>query len=402
MASPTPRETRDPVRRPWTVGAICAAAVAFDGYDVVVYGATLTSLREEWGLTPGQAGLVGSAALVGMLAGALAVGAVSARLGRRRAFIAAVAWFSALMVACAAAPSAMVFAALRVAAGVGLGAVLPLAAAMTVEHAPAARRNLAYVAMQTGFPVGGLAAALTAMAVLPDRSWHLLYLVAGLPLLTVVPAALAGLPESAEEPAAGARGRAALALLFAPGTRVATLLFWAMSFCSLLFVYGANTWLPALMHDAGATVARSLGFLLSFNAGAVLGGLLAGAAADRWESRPVVAASFLLGAAGVAAFAYADSPAALLSLAALTGYGAVATQTLINGWVTRHYPAAARTTGIGWSLGVGRLGAIAGPAVTGFIVAATGGGRAAFLLFAALAVLGAGFAAAVTARPQAG
>lgn len=385
----------------WTVGAICGTAVAFDGYDVVVYGATLTSLREEWDLDPSTAGLVGSAALVGMLLGALCVGPFSARFGRRRTFIAAVTWFSILMVGCAASPSASIFAVLRTFAGIGLGAVLPLAASMTVENAPENRRNIAYVVMQTGFPVGGLTAALVSMNVLPQHSWHWMYLFAGLPLVLVVPAAVIFLPESEEEPNTGAaRGLDAVRMLFAPGTKLATVLFWAMSFCSLLFVYGANTWLPTLMHDAGSTVTRSLGFLLSFNAGAIFGGFFAGAAADRWGSRPVVAVSFLLGSAGVVAFAFTTAPDVLLALAAVTGYGAVATQTLINGWVTRHYPPQARTTGIGWSLGIGRLGAIAGPAVTGFIVAATGGGQMAFILFACLAALGAVLASQVRPHPE--
>ena len=83
---------------------------------------------------------------------------------------------------------------------------------------------------------------------------------------------------------------------------------------------------------------------------------------------------------------------------AFAGYGAVATQTLINGWVTRSYPATARTTGVGWSLGIGRIGGIVGPSVTGAIVSATGGGTAAFLLFAAVGVIGALLAAAVNQR----
>lgn len=109
----------------------------------------------------------------------------------------------------------------------------------------------------------------------------------------------------------------------------------------------------------------------------------------------MVTASFLVGALAVLAFSGADGTALLLVLAAVAGYGAVATQTLINGWVTRSYPAQARTTGVGWSLGIGRIGGIVGPSVTGWIVSATSGGTAAFLLFAAVGVVGALVAGAV-------
>ncbi|MGO3481697.1 MFS transporter, partial [Corynebacterium variabile] len=139
----------------------------------------------------------------------------------------------------------------------------------------------------------------------------------------------------------------------------------------------------------------SLNFLLCFNLGAIVGGIAAGWAADRWGSKIVVTASFLVGALAVLAFSGADGTALLLVLAAVAGYGAVATQTLINGWVTRSYPAQARTTGVGWSLGIGRIGGIVGPSVTGWIVSATSGGTAAFLLFAAVGVVGALVAGAV-------
>ncbi|AWT27199.1 Gentisate transporter [Corynebacterium provencense] len=391
-------------RLPYGVMAVCGTAIAFDGYDIVVYGTTLSKLREEWGLSSGTAGLVGSSALVGMFVGAILVGTFAARWGRRRAFLGCVTWFSVLMILCAAAPGPEVFAVVRFLAGIGLGGVMPLAAALTTEFSPVRRRAVAYVIMQSGYPVGGVAAALLAKWVVPAFSWHWMYLIAALPLVTVLPAARRWLPESREVPAgtpAEHRRHAArdgLRIIFSPTFRATTVLFWAMSFCSLLFVYGANTWLPTLMQDAGRGFSSSLNFLLYFNLGAIVGGVAAGVAADRWGSKIVVTASFLVGAAAVLCFAGADSTALLLILAAFAGYGAVATQTLINGWVTRSYPATARTTGVGWSLGIGRIGGIVGPSVTGAIVSATGGGTAAFLLFAAVGVIGALLAAAVNQR----
>lgn len=392
-------------RLPVGVMAICGTAIAFDGYDIVVYGTTLSKLREEWGLTSGQAGNVGSAALVGMFLGALVVGTFASRWGRKRTFLACVTWFSALMVLCAAAPGPELFALVRFLAGIGLGGVMPLAAAFTTEFSPRDRSAVAYVIMQSGYPVGGVAASLLAKWIIPELSWHWMYLVAALPLVTVLPAAWKWLPESVEEKAVAAssstRGqrrsssRDGLRALFAPGMRSTTVMFWVMSFCSLLFVYGANTWLPTLMQDAGRGFSSSLNFLLCFNLGAIVGGIAAGVAADRWGSKIVVTASFLSGAVAVLCFAGADGTMLLLILAAVAGYGAVATQTLINGWVTRSYPAEARTTGVGWSLGIGRLGGIVGPSVTGWIVSATSGGTAAFLLFAAVGVIGAVVAGSV-------
>ncbi|MCZ9309418.1 MFS transporter [Corynebacterium uberis] len=376
-------------RLPGAIIAICGAAIAFDGYDIVVYGTTLSRLRDEWGLDPSTAGLVGSSALAGMLLGAILVGSFASLWGRKRTFLACLIWFSVLMAACAAAGGPVLFAVLRFLAGLGLGGVMPLAAALTTEFAPPGRRAVAYVLMQSGYPIGGVAASLIAMWVIPNLSWHWMYLIGALPLITVVPAAWKWLPDSRED-AASNDHTAGLRIIFAPHLRAMTIAFWAISFCSLLFVYGANTWLPALMEANGHAFRSSLAFLMCFNAGAIIGGIAAGVVADKLGSRIVVTASFIIGAVAICAFAFVGSTAVLLGIAIFAGYGAVATQTLINGWVTRSYPAAARTTGVGWSLGMGRLGAIIGPWVTGVLVASTGASQAPFLLFAATALVGAG------------
>jgi AAHS family benzoate transporter-like MFS transporter len=387
-------------RLPWGVIAICGAAIAFDGYDLVIYGATLLSLRQEWGMSAAEAGLLGSLPLLGMLLGSILVGAAADRLGQRRVFVVAVAWFSIFTLACALADGPVVFAALRLLAGLGLGGVMPVAAALTTQAAPSSRGNLAYVIMQSGYPVGGMAASLLAMTQLPTHGWRPMYVVAAIPLLVIVPLAFRYLPKTS-----AVRGDAdevgSVRVLFAPLLRRYTLIFWGMSLASLLFVYGMNTWLPSLMVGAGHTISSGLAFLTAFNAGAIVGGVGGGWAADRWGSRRVVASSFLCGAAAVAVLAVASTESVLSSAGvfsaesvlllavALAGFGAVGTQTLINGWVTRFYPAHVRATGIGWSLGIGRLGGIAGPFTVGVIEQTTGTTGAAFTLFATIAVAGA-------------
>ncbi|MDR1431788.1 MAG: MFS transporter [Propionibacteriaceae bacterium] len=392
---------RSPQRLPWAVIAICGTAIAFDGYDLVVYGATLLSLRAEWGMSAAQAGMLGSLPLLGMLLGSMLAGAAADRWGRRRVFVGAVAWFSVFTVACALAAGPTAFAGLRLLAGLGLGGVLPVAAALTMESAPPGRANLAYVIMQSGYPAGGIAASLLALVQLPAYGWRVMYAVAAAPLLVIVPLAFRCLPSGgAGRGESEAGGAASVRKLLSGGLRRHTLVFWGMSLASLLFVYGMNTWLPSLMVAAGHTLSSGLGFLAAFNAGAILGGLCGGWAADRWGSRRVVAVSFLCGAAAVGVLAGVADEGVMLSAVALAGYGAVGTQTLINGWVTRFYPDRVRATGIGWSLGIGRFGGIAGPFAVGVIEQASGTAAAAFALFAAVALGGA--ALSFLARPARG
>ena len=143
----------------------------FDGYDLIVYGSVVPSLLAEpgWNLGPAQAGAIGSYALIGMLVGALGAGAVTDVIGRRRIMLIGITWFSLMMILCAFAPTPGVFGLLRFLAGLGLGEVMPSAIALTVEFAPRDRRQLYNALMFVGYSVGGVLAAVLALALVADH-----------------------------------------------------------------------------------------------------------------------------------------------------------------------------------------------------------------------------------------
>lgn len=405
-------ETRSMHPLRWLVVGLCGLALVFDGYDLVVYGTTVAALRREWGITGAEAGFIASLSLVGMLVGALGIGTLTDLLGRRRTLIGAVVLFSAAMPLCALAQGPGTFAALRLVAGLGLGGVMPIASALVTEYAPPGRRNLTYVLMQSGYAVGGVLAASLALAVVPEHGWRPMYVVGGLPLLLFLPVALRLLPESVEYLAARGRTeeaaqlaarlgmqvpapaeaaeeqRGGIGVLFSRPFVVPTLLFWAMTFCALLLIYGLSTWLPDIMREQGYPLGSALSFLLAFNLGSIAGSAMGGLAADRFGSVPVIATTFALG--GLAILGLASDPGrfGLYLLCAVGGYGTIGAQNLINPFVTRAYPQHARATGVGWSLGIGRLGAILGPAVGGLVLDSDLGPDWNFYLFASVAGLG--------------
>lgn len=401
-------------RTSWAVFILCGLAVAFDGYDLVVYGTTVPALIAEWGIGPAQAGALGSYALIGMLVGALLVGTLTDLVGRRRMLLACVAWFSVFTAACAFAPSPEIFGVLRFIGGIGLGGLMPTAAALVVEYAPEKRVNLTYAVMQSGYAVGGILASALAIPLLPAAGWRVMYLIGALPVVLVLPLAWRMLPESLEYLVVSGRTEEARALaaklgrpvpdvqrparrswtavlrsVAAPGYRVGTLLLWLAAFCGLLTVYGMNTWLPQIMRQANFPLGSALSFLLVFNVGSIVGSVIGGRAADRLGSKVVIVVSFLLAAAGIAALTAQPGTVALYALVAIAGYGTIGTQNLLNVHITRYYPAAVRSSGIGWALGVGRLGAILGPSLGGLVLASGADYRWNFWLFAFVALVGA-------------
>jgi len=409
----------------WVV-AICLVTIVFDGYDLIVYGAVvpaLTAPGSEWHLTLPQAGAIGSYALMGMVVGTLIVGALTDILGRRRIMLASIAWFSIAMGLSAMAPSPEIFGAMRFVTGIGLGGVVPTAIALTVEYAPPHRRNFNNALMFSGFSIGGVLAAVLAINLLPDHGFRVLFWVGMAPLLIVVPLAWKFLPESAAYLLArGRRGEAealaarygiplpaesgsaetksAIATLFAGNRVIATVLFGAASFIGLLLVYGLNQWLPKIMTTAGFPLGSALTFLLVLNVGAVVGSLLVSLLADRWGSKAVTIAAFGSAAASLAALATKPEAGLLMALVAVAGFGTTGTQILINGYVATHYPASARATALGWSLGIGRIGAIVGPTYGAWLLASGKGIEWNFYGFAIPAVIGALIIAAVPASRE--
>lgn len=383
--------------------AICGITVIADGYDVVVYGAVIPSLLHErgWDLTPARAGLIGSVALIGMLVGATTLGTLTDILGRRRMLIACVTWFSALTGLCAIAPSPDVFGVFRFLAGLGLGGVLPTATALTGEYSQPRTRNLAYAIIFNGFPLGGIIAALTGIFVIPQFGWRPMFFVALLPLVLVIPLAIKFLPESipfllakgryaeaektadrwnipldearrevsaSGEPPSGSGGMSAVKSLFSRRYIVATLCFLAMTFLCLFMIYGFNTWLPEIMHQAGYSSGSALAFLLVFNIGAVVGTIVISLAADRLGSKPVIATTFLLASVAVILLSLRLPTAMLFAAVALGGVGAMGTQTFVLAYISKHYPVRMGATAMGWTLGFGRLGSMLAPPLLGLII----------------------------------
>lgn len=400
---------------------LCFATIVFDGYDLVVFGSTVPTILkyEQWAVSPAQAGLIGSLALVGMLIGTLSVGILTDRLGRRKIMLASISWFSVCILLTAMAPTVEIFAALRFLTGLGLGGVVPTCIALTVEYARKDRRQIANAVMFSGYSVGGVLASLLAINLLPHMDFHWMYAIGALPLVTLLPVVWKFMPESvaylarkgrfqeseaaaaqyglvysdivtSEDKAGGtATKNSSIRTIFKQKWRLSTILFALASFCGLLLVYGLNTWLPQIMRQAGFNLGDALTFLLVLNAGAIIGSISASVVADRIGIKKVVTTSFVLACIAILMLSLQLPLALLLVIVAFAGLGSVGTQILVGGYCATHYPQSLSATALSWSLGVGRIGAITGPIIGGFIVSLALGWQVNFYMFAAFAVIGA-------------
>jgi AAHS family benzoate transporter-like MFS transporter len=348
--------------------------ILFDGYDLIVYGAVVPALLryEPWGLTPTDAGLIGSYALIGMLVGALVAGAVTDLVGRRKVLLISVSWFSLTMAACALAPSAELFGLFRLLGGLGLGGVMPTAIALTAEYSAPHRRSLNNALMFSGYSVGGILSAVLALALLPEFGFRIMFWLGALPLVTVVPLLWRYLPESESYLAASGRTRKSkrgVAALFTRRHLVPAVLFAVTSFFGLLLVYGLNTWLPQIMKSAGYPLSSSLLFLVMMNVGAAVGSVLVAPVGDRLGMKPVTAVAFVAAAVSIYLLSSPMAAPVMYALVAVAGFGTIGTQIMINAYVAMHFPPEVRATALGWTLGIGRLGAVVGPTFGGILLA---------------------------------
>jgi len=404
------------------VMSLAFVGLLFDGYDLVVYGACVsTFLRDPTQLgavTPATAGQLGSYALFGVLVGALLAGSVGDILGRRKVMLFAYAWFSIGMAATALTSSVAAFGAMRFLTGLGVGALVATTAALVSEFAPKGKKNLCNALVYSGIPAGSLMAAALAIVLMGAIGWRGLFMIGALPLVTLFPLAYFKMPESVAWLAA--RGRIAEAGALADRTGVgmpdaasqsadsmsgpidgkaswaglftsyplATFLLGLMSATGLMLVYSLNTWLPELMLRAGFNARGSLSFLMVLNGGAVVGALMGSKVADRFGAKLVVAACFALGALAILLLTAGFSLGMLLAVVAVVGLGTSGTQTLIYGLVANFYRTNVRSAGVAWCAGFGRLGGVGGPILGGYLA---GGGFALetiFYILASVAVLG--------------
>ena len=378
---------------------MCAAVLFVDGFDTQAIGYVAPELAREWQLGRGALGSVFSAGLFGLLLGSLLFSPVADRLGRKWIVIGSTVAFGLLTLATTLAHDVGTLTMLRFLTGLGLGGAMPNAVALTAEISPHRRRATMVMAMFCGFSLGAAVGGLIAAAMIPALGWRSVFVLGGVAPLLLALYLGRTLPESARflaltgkadaqvrhivgwlfpdaplPPASrfgvaeGPTHGVAVRALFTDGRTAFTLLLWTVFFMSLVDLYFLSNWLPTVLSDLGASVSAAAIIGSMLQVGGLVGTFALGRVIDRFSFR-ALAATYLLAAVAVAAvgLVHRSVPGVTLAIFA-SGFCIVGGQVAANALASAAYPTAARATGVGWALGIGRVGSIVGPLIGGLLL----------------------------------
>ena len=381
------------------VTALLLVAMFVDGFEAQAPGFAAPAIIKDWGIPRSSMGLVFGAGNLGLMLGAVLLGILGDRFGRKSTIIVGclvLAVFSFLTMFATDLPTLRL---LRIGSGIGVGGVLPSVIALGTEFSPKRVQATTIWTLLIGYQAGASSGALVSTLLFPLYGWQVMFLIGGiLPIVTAL-LILAFLPESvrflALDPKARDRMASVLARieprlhldrdtrlivheekksgfrlahLFADGRAGFTLLLWAVYVANLMALQFLLTWLPTVLESA--TVPRGVAATATVlvPAGGIVGGLILSRFLDHGSIRPV-AMAFALGVPLVALIGSAGDSTALLMLATFgAGCTVIGGQTNLHATAGRFYPTFIRANGIGWANGVGRIGSIFGPVIGGVLI----------------------------------
>ena len=383
----------------WRIFALFVVLNAFDGYDLYVYSGTIPLIMKDFHINPIMAGAIASYMLMGSLVGALFLGTLTDKLGRKRALVFFIALFSLGMFMVSRSNSPLVFGFWRFITGVGVGGSQPISTALCTEFSPRKNRGKIVSTVHGGFSVGSVTAALAGIYLYAHYTWRSVYVLGSMTALAL-PLFILLLPESPvrlmrshqfekvrallckirpDQPVPGdckleieqGGGKAPVVEIFTEGRAKSTVLFWVVAFMNSYGLFGFATWLPKLIMGHGYPLATGLTFMLAMATTTISGSFIGGALADKLGFKTALVLFFLTSFTSITLVGFTGRFAYLMPLVCLAGLGLYGAQNLLNSYLPPFYPPSMRSTATSVSFGLSRIGALTGPVVIGALLAAS-------------------------------
>lgn len=406
------------------VFVICALCLIMDGFDVQGLGYVLPALGQEWNVSSAALGGALGTGNLGMLVGSLVFTILGDKIGRRPVLIGGTIVFGTFTLLTARATTVEQLVVLRFLASLGLGSIMPNAVALIGEYSPQRARVTLMMGVTVGFTAGAAVAGFVAAWLIPAFGWQAVFYVGGaIPLVIALPM-LVLLPESLQWLVLRGRDRdvviqrlrridpdvpassntifivpeqkhsgVPVVHLFREERGRVTLTLWVVNFLNIMNLYALSGWLTTIIRAAGYSTRASVLIGTLLQVGGTLGAFGSAWAIGRRGFVHVLTWSFATACVSIAAIGqvigYALAPALLAALVLLAGWCVIGGQPGLNALAATYYPTRVRSTGVGWALGVGRIGGIVGPVLGGILLEREWATPALFIVAAAPAFISA-------------
>ncbi len=369
-----------------------------DGYDAQLLGFVVPTLAQVWETPKAAFGIVFTCNLLGLTVGSLLLTPLADRFGIRKTLLTCVLLFSGLTLLSAWADDIYTLAAIRFLCGIGMGGAMPSAMALMADYSPPRMKTFFVTMAAAGFAFGGAVGGFIAASIMQTYGWHSIFIVGGVAPLLLMPFLYLWLPESLSRLFRATHLRAALGVmldkflpqwtppapvsdgkpqkvtivdLFRYGYLKPTIFIWGSCIASFTVLYFTVSWLPTLLRDTGFSSSAASLTTSAFLASGTLGAVSLSYLADKVRSKVWLVGKVMVicGIATALVGFEHGNPTLTVIAVMVAGFCLIGGSLTLNGVISNFYPPHIRATGVGWALGVGRLGAIAGPLVGAMLIA---------------------------------
>ena len=361
---------------------ICFLCNMLDGMDVLIISYTAPAIAKAWSISPANLGIVFSSGLVGMTVGAIFLAPLADRFGRKPLMVLAALIMGSCIYLTSFATDINVLMIYRFISGLGIGTMMASTAAITAEYAPASTRDFWVSTVVAGYPVGAVLTGISSAKIIAESGWEHLFQLAGIATFLVVPILLFLLKESDEFKAKAKPEDAKLSALFTSEYKWSTWQLWGALFLSFTTLYFLMNWIPKLATNAGLSMELAIYSGTIFNLGAIVGIPVQGYFSSRFGLKKSIGTLLLITGVLLGIFGLFSGSNLILVVLFFLGFGVQGSFVGLYAVAARMYPTAFRSTGVGWAIGMGRLGGIIGPVLGGLLVGLGFGMAQSFIFFA--------------------
>ncbi len=404
----------------YVIFALCFILNMFDGMDVVILSYSAAGIMADLDVSSIQMGGVFSAGLIGMAFGGLILGSYADKVGRRRIILIGVTLIAVGVIAGSMSQSILQLILTRLVAGFGIGGMFASVTAITAEYTPLRIRNIVIMLITAGYPLGALLTGLASSWAVPEFGWRGTMIVAGSMTAMMLPICFFLLPESlfflARDGGEAATRRINKVMgrmkhphitdridsffdqhrkisftdLLNPQYRTVSLRLWAGLICTFMTMYYLLSWIPKIAIDSGLAPDKAIIAGAMFSGGGFVGVLVVGFLANRLGYIKSIMSYCVMAFVMMIIFSvYRGDLIIVLLIAFIMGFTVQGAVGAFYGAAARAYPVQMKSTGIGWTIGVGRVGAIMGPYFGGILMSLELPQLINFTIYGAIMLLGA-------------